>query len=92
MFSQIIDSFCARWLKLSQNQEFIQPSLRRPPVLFDGINEGIQGMNVRTSDSVSLESESHNINQLSSLARIGLEMVGHMFAILNICRQDSGVS
>jgi hypothetical protein len=81
MFSQIIDSFCARWLKISPNQGFIphHQQTPKPVVQFHGSSEGIEGMNVISLDS-SKETETetdplNGVNQLSSLARIGLEMV-----------------
>ena len=78
MFSQIIDSFCARWLKISPNQGFPQnQQTPKPVVKFFGSTGGIEGMNVISLDSLK-ETESdplNGVNQLSSLARIGLEMV-----------------
>jgi hypothetical protein len=79
MFSQIIDSFCSRWLKISPNQGFPHHQTTKAPLVqFDGSSEGIQGMNVIMSDTPPKELEGdplNGVNQLSSLARIGLEMV-----------------
>lgn len=78
MFSQIIDSFCSRWLKISPTQGFPHtPRASKVPVVkFDGSIEGIQGMNVIMADSSKeVDDPLNGVNQLSSLARIGLEMV-----------------
>lgn len=94
MFSQIIDSFCSRWLKISPNQGFphSQQTSKHPIVKFDGSNEGIQGMNVIMSDSSKeLDDPLNGVNQLSSLARIGLEMVCiHDLMMITIIRLAYG--
>lgn len=97
MFSQIIQSFCVKWLKLSPNDAFSRSSAssfassssstKSNVVEFTGQNEGIkgvQGMNVIMSDTILQESDldpRNDVNQLSSLARIGLEMVSFYYII-----------